>query len=212
MDSCVVCSDFVGGDTVEVFTIGSGKPNVFGRLQLTPYVEVELGTSRLSGAYRPGHTMTVDLLDTGLDPKAQWTGKANGYRKVWSSIFKGHVRAGGLFSGRFAPTGNSVSVGDRVKSPANPPSSGLPVLDIAVTAKAATDVISGTCADESPYRLVTSSPNGSTKAFPYKMTTKGGAFERDVSGQVNLKKGSEVRLTCVFWTGDRVTTRYVVWW
>ena len=210
MDACVTCADFVGGDTVEVFTVGSGKPNVFGRLQLVPYVEVELGTSNLSGAYRRFHTLTVDLLDPGLDPKAQWTGKSNGYRNVWSPIFKSPVRAGSLFSGRFTPTGESVSVGDRVQSPANPPSSGLPVLDIAVTATAATDVIRGTCVRESRYRLVTSSPSGSTKTFPYKLTAAGGAFERDVSGQVDLKKGTEVRLTCVSARGDRLTTRRTV--
>ena len=36
-------------------------------------------------------------------------------------------------------------------------------------------------------------------------TDRAGSFTRDLTGKFDLKRGSIVRLTCQFWTGDRLS-------
>ena len=209
MDTVISSGDLLGGDSVEVFTVGSGQPHVFGRLQRVPYVEVVLGDDTLSGAYEPGRSLTVELQDSGLNQKASWSGSANLRAKAWSGVYKGNVHVSGLYSGRFSPSGPAVQVDDFVASPALPPTPGLPVRDIDVSAVASSDVVSGTCATTSRYQ-VRATTNGVTKTLPYRMTDEDGLFTQDLSGKHDVRAGTVLTATCFFWTGDRVSVRSTV--
>ncbi len=207
-DSVTAYGDIRGGDRVTVFLLG-GK-DLFGRDQLTPYVGVRSGGSQLAGAYRPAATLAVHLLDEDGDPKADWSGPANGHKKAWSRIYKGYVRIAGQFSGNFQPGGQPVAVGDMFTSPALPPTPGRTVLDLQVSGDAATDVVQGTCATRTRFVLTATSPGGAKHAYPMAVSGQDGQFTRDLTGKLNLVEGSVIRLTCHEWTGDRVMLRVVV--
>lgn len=209
MDTVIAWGDLLGGDSVEVFTVGSRQPHTFGRLQRVPYVEVLLGDDTLSGGYEPGGSLTVELQDSGQNEKASWTGIANRRAKAWSGVYKGNVHVSGLYSGRFEPSGPVAEVDDFVASPALPPTPGLPVRDIDVSAVAASDVVSGTCATKSRYQL-RATTNGVTKTLPYRMTAQDGSFTQDLTGKHDVRTGTVVTATCFFWTGDRVSVRSTV--
>ncbi len=197
--------DIRGGDRLDM-VIGAPSSNMFGLAQFAPYVDVLLGDTELHGAYVPRAPLTVQLLDTGRGEKAEWSGTASRTVRVWSGLYGGTIRVGGIFAGRFEPVSQGVSVGDLVTSAALPPISGLPILDIDLSADAATDVIAGSCTDKTRYELVVRSPGGTEYLLPMAMTTgRAGSFTRDLTGKFDLKRGSIVRLTCQFWTGDRLS-------
>jgi len=209
-----------GGDRLMIF-IFPKKPHkdLFGRDQLAPYVQVEVGSAKVAGAHRPGMDVRAKLWDAA-DPtgpmKADWNGKATGRKKSWSSIYGGKVRIPGLFSGTFDDgTAGVVQVGagDRIKSPQIHPGQhpGFYAIQAPLDVDKASDVVSGSCASgEERYDIRVYSAKGSKLASYSASTRSGGDFSRDMTKFVDIKRGHLVTATCHTRTGDRVVRRMVV--
>lgn len=161
----------------------------------TSNIEVTRGSSAFDGRATPGALVTVQLLDSGLQPRATGLASTNQF---------------GEFSGTFLNANELpvlVHAGDTVRDTTLASNLDWTVPAIPVSINAATDVVSGTCLPKLYFLLEGGRDGG---LFIEGKTDAGGKFSRDVTSQENLRSGDPVTIMCKLATGDTVMRHVIV--
>jgi hypothetical protein len=173
--------NLIGADEVTALTF-SGS-DLFGAQTSAPYVLVQHANNAVSGVSNPGVAVSFMLHDGHGAEKGRGNSGTNLY---------GDFAAGLVDANRDAayPIG-----GDSLQSDlASDARLRIPVSELRGTAS--TDTVSGRCMANAPYLLLTF--NGSYAG----RTDANGRFSRSVARKENLRKGDQLRLACMYPTGD----------
>jgi hypothetical protein len=173
--------DLIGFDEIAVVNFAGG--NLFGSASYVPALQLAVANNVVFGSVNNGTRVHIRLYD------------GDGHAKA-------HSTAGPLFFGTF-----EVAMFKRDGSAAYPASRDWVTSTIASDAvlriptselrgSAATDTIWGRCPPGAPYAL-----SAGLKEF-YGTAGADGRLQRDVGGRMDLKRGTELSLYCMFPTGD----------
>jgi hypothetical protein len=173
--------NLIGADEVAAITaIGS---DLFGGQALAPYVLVEHANEVLLGYANPGHDISFTLLDGHGVPKAHGSTGTNPYGSYTAGLV-------GTNGDPAYPLGRDV-LRSNLASDAT-----LRVPRSYLHGDASADSVTGRCMANAPFLLLTinDSYTGRTDAR--------GEFTKSVARKENLRRGDELRLVCMYRTGD----------
>jgi len=156
-----------------------------------PYMEVARGSAEVSGALNYGQSATLTLKSS--------TNAVRGTALVVGDNGNG-------FDGAFTTAGGS-SVRARMTDKVTggfASDADITIPDIAVSAVASTDVVSGQCMANASYALYVRKNDYSDSDTRYGTTNASGQFSVDVTSTVNLASRDWLSLTCRYPSGDRV--------
>jgi len=173
--------DLIGFDNV---TVVAGRGDDFFRATaLAPGVQIANQSNFVTGSANDGRRVVLTLTDRNERLKA----KANA----------GSVQFGLFEASMFNADGNAAypSTGDwLIGSFARDAVVQMPVN--ALTGVARTDRVTGKCMPDSPYKLIVRH----RRLFGF--TDSKGRFDRDLSFRMNVQRGDQMSLYCMFPTGD----------
>jgi hypothetical protein len=171
----------IGGD--QVIAITASGNDMFGAITSAPYIVVSHVNDIVQGVANLGNPVSVSLLDGHGAPKGTASISAAPFGTFTVALTDG--------SGDPAYPVGGDHVGSNVATDATLI---VPVSDL--HANPATDVVSGRCMANAPYLLI-----APFKGY-YGHTNATGRFMRDVSAKDNLHRGDQLRLVCLYPTGD----------
>ena len=177
-----------GGDFVTVITQNGN--DLFGAIVLAPHVNVLHANNVAVGTANNGTDLILELRDEHGALKAEVTAGA-------SPLFFGIS----LFQvSLFDDDGSAVYPigGDRL-SATLADDADLEIPRSYLTGSPSTDVVSGRCMPNAPYAL-----RARFETF-YGKTNSTGRFTRNVGSRMNLRRGDELQLSCLYPTGDTWT-------
>lgn len=173
--------DLIGFDAV---TVVAGRGDDFFRATaLAPGIQVADQSNFVTGSANDGRRVVLTLTDRNGRLKAKANAGSVQFGLFEASMFNAEGRAaypstGDWLSGSFARDA-------AVQMPLN-----------ALTGVARTDHVTGKCMPASPYKLIVRH-----RRF-FGFTDSKGRFERDLSFRVNVQRGDQISLYCMFPTGD----------
>jgi hypothetical protein len=173
--------NLIGADEVAAITaIGS---DLFGGQALAPYILVEHANEVLLGYANPGHDISFTLVDGHGARKAHGSTGTNPYGSYTAGLV-------GTNGDPAYPVGGDV-LRSNLASDAN-----LRVPRSYLHGDAAAETVTGRCMANAPFLLLTinDSYTGRTDAR--------GEFTKSVARKENLRRGDELRLVCMYRSGD----------
>ena len=178
--------DVLGNDFVVV--LYEDGPDAFGALAVAPNMVVGNGSNTVTGSVNNGTDLTLWLRNASGVNKAVVTAGPIMFGFFQVSMFRSDGRAA------YAEPGDrligSFSSDARVRIPSS-----------FLRGDAGTDVIEGRCMANASYELVADSLVGRFERFTG-TTDAEGRVRRDVTSRMNLRRGYELQLTCLYPTGD----------
>ena len=182
--------DLLGNDLVFA-SVSTARDN-FTALAFVPFVAIEFRSQRLIGATAPDTNLRFVLASADAAVKAD-----RGASSIILGLFIAELYDDEGFAVYPEP-------GDWLSSTlASDATLEIPISEL--RARAWNDQVAGRCMPNSEYRIDT--PNGSVTG----MTSASGAFSRDLSGQINIRRGDNVTVTCRYETGDLFVRTMVVY-
>lgn len=177
-----------GGDAVTVITTNGNDQ--FGALVIAPFISVAHAQNIAAGTVNNGTDLVIELRDSHGSLKADVTaGSAAAFFGI--SLFQVSLYDEGG-SAAYPVAGDHVIATLASDADLLMPSGYL-------NGDPATDVVSGRCMANAPYAL-----QARFRTF-YGKTDSSGRVTRDLTGKMNLKRGDDLQLTCLYPTGDTWT-------
>jgi hypothetical protein len=173
--------DLLGGD--QVFVVVQQGSDLFGALANVPFMQVSHANNFVLGTVNNGTDLALELYNPNGIRKAVATAGPIVFGFFEVAMFRADGRAAYPLAGDRLIA--SFSSDARLRLPAS-----------SLRGTAVGDVISGRCMADAPYELLAGFERFAGK------TGADGRFQRDISNRMNLRKGDELSLTCLYPTGD----------
>ena len=173
--------DLIGFDNV---TVVAGRGDDFYRATaLTPGVQVAHQSNFVTGSANNGRRVALTLSDRNKHLKARVNAGSVQFGLFEATMFRADGSAA-------YPTGGDWLSGTFARD------SALQMPLNALTGVARTDRVTGRCMADAPYKLIVRH-----RRF-FGVTDSNGRFERDLSLRMNVQRGDQLSLYCMFPTGD----------
>jgi hypothetical protein len=174
-----------GGDVATVVTQNGN--DFFGALVIVPHVNVLHANNVVSGTANNGTDLILELRDENGALKANVTAGGVGFF-LGISFFQVNL---------FDDDGSAVyPVGGDTLTATLADDAELKIPVSSLNAAASTDIVTGRCMANAPYGL-----NAGGEIF-YGTTDAEGRLTRDVGNRINLRRGDNLQLICMYRTGD----------
>jgi hypothetical protein len=190
--------DIKGGANVVVFWSNAGDTVHVGRFQIAPFLSLQLGLAQLAGAARPNGLLSITLKNSSGNVLA----RGNGVGAYGDTTFYGE----------FADAdGEAYKLrgGEKLNAPALGAASSWTVPNIAAQTDVAADKIKGKCFPNQRFLVLSNNPNGFEFGLTFGTAAGNGAWEVDLTDQVNIKRGYRVAVLCYSAGGDEVVGEFM---